>query len=171
VEYFVYGRDGTGGYDIKVGLNEEHWAFMDGYGQSMIARGPTLTEDGEETTGSLHIVELPDLEAARRFAFEEPYYLAGAFESVQIYEFQNLSARTMWDFADAVDGYERFLAITLDEAERPPLTSKHVILYGELLDPETGSRIGRATLLEAPHAPATDDRTEIHPWRFGGRPS
>lgn len=171
----MYGRDAVGGYGIKVGLNEPHWAFMDGYGEVMIARGPTLAEDGEETTGSLHIVDLPDLEAARRFAFEEPYYRAGAFAEVLLTGFRNLSGRTMWEFTEAVDGYERFLAITM--AELPAITSKHVILQGELLDAESRSRIGRAVLLEAPDRAGAaelleaDERTEIHPWRFGGRPS
>lgn len=34
----------------------------------MITRGPTLTEDGETPTGSVHIVDLPDSAAARDFA-------------------------------------------------------------------------------------------------------
>jgi uncharacterized protein YciI len=175
VEYFVYGRDAVGGYDIKVRLNEEHWAFMDRYAAEMIARGPTLADDGEETTGSLHILELPDLEAAKKFAFEEPYYRAGAFESVMLAGFRNLSGRTMWEFTEAVDGYGRFLAITMGEAEAP--SSKHVILYGDLLDADDQTKIGRAVLLEAPDSAAAaslleaDDRTEIHHWRFGGRPS
>lgn len=44
---------------------------MDRYAESMIARGPTLTADLTAATGSVHIVDLPDVEAARTFVFDE----------------------------------------------------------------------------------------------------
>jgi len=180
VEYFVYGRDRAGAFGLKMSLKEEHWAFMDGYGEVMVARGPTLTGDGDdaESTGSMHIVNLPDVEAARAFAFEEPYYRGGAFESVMLCRFRNLSGRTMWDFADAVDGYGRFLVIRTGASEFEPITSKHVILYGELVDLEEDDRLGWAALVEAPDRetaaavlPAAGDHTEVHHWQFGGRPA
>jgi uncharacterized protein YciI len=171
MEYFVFGRDKPDGFEIKVALNEEHWTFMDGYADRLIARGPTLTDDGERTTGSLHIVELPDDDAAREFAYDEPYYRAGAFETVEIQRFHNHNlGRTMWDFAKAVEGYHRYLVLTKDAAR--PLTSDHLIMYGDLLS--SNSHVGRAALLEAPtpEAAATliqADNAEIRPWEFGGR--
>ena len=82
----------------------------------------------------------------------------------------------MWDFADAVDGYGRFLVIRMDTAEIAPVTSKHVILYGELLELEGEGRLGWAALVEAPDLEAAaavlsggDGRTEVHHWCFGGR--
>ena len=172
MEYFVYGRDRAGGDELKGRLTEEHWAYMDGYGEQLIARGPTLTADREESTGSLHIVDLPDLEAAQRFAFEEPYYRAGAFEEVLFYGFRNLSRRTMWEFTEAVDTYSRFLVITMGETE--PVTSKHLIVYGDLLSLDGTGRLGRAATVEAPNQEAaaallSSDLTEVHPWEFGGR--
>jgi hypothetical protein len=152
-------------------LNEEHWAFMDGYADGLIARGPTLTEDGERTTGSLHIVELPDDEAAREFAYDEPYYRAGAFETVEIHRFHNHDPGcTMWDFAEAAEGYNRYLVLTKDAAR--PLKSDHLIMYGDLLTNSTHG--GRAALLEAPDPEAAADliqadNAEVRPWEFGGR--
>ena len=170
MEYFVYGRDRVGGYDLKVQLNEEHQVFMDGYKDQLIARGPTLTPDREATTGSLHIVELPDLEAAQRFAYEEPFYRAGVFDEVLLYGFRNLSGRTMWDFTEAADTYNRYLVITMGETEL--VNSKHVIVYGDLLSLD-GERIGQAATVEAPdqEAAATllPGNPEVHPWEFGGR--
>ncbi|TCC20097.1 YciI family protein [Kribbella speibonae] len=171
MEYFVYGRDKPNGFEVKVALNEEHWAFMDGYGDRLIARGPTLTEDGGRTTGSLHIVELPDDDAANEFAYDEPYFRAGAFETVEIQRFHNhYPGRTMWDFSTAVEGYNRYLVLTKDAPRQ--LTSDHLIMYGDLLD---GDRhLGRAALLEAPNPEAAAhlieaDDAEVHPWEFGGR--
>jgi uncharacterized protein len=181
VEYFVYGRDRPGAFELKVSLNEDHWSFMDGYGELLVARGPTMTGDGDdaESTGSLHIVDLPDAEAARTFAYEEPYYRAGAFESVLLCRFRNVLGRTMWEFTEAVDGYGRFLVITMGESDPAPVTSKHLIVYGELLALDGEARLGRAAMVEAPdrETAATllptggDGRTEVHPWRFGGRPA
>ncbi|MFI6597750.1 YciI family protein [Nonomuraea sp. NPDC050536] len=177
----MYGRDRPGAFGLKVSLKDEHWSFMDGYGELLIARGPTLTGDGDEveSTGSLHIVDLPDVEAARTFAYEEPYYRAGAFESVLLCRFHNVLGRTMWDFTDAVDGYGRFLVITMDDSVAAPVTSKHVIVYGELLALDGEARLGRVALVEAPDQeaaatllpPSGDGHTEVHPWRFGGRPT
>ncbi len=175
----MYGRDRPGAFELKVSLNNDHWSFMDGYGELLVARGPTLTGDGDEaeSTGSLHIVDLPDVEAARAFAYEEPYYRAGVFESVLLCRFRNILGRTMWDFTEAVDGYGRFLVITMGEFDPAPVTSEHMIVYGELLALDREVRLGRAAMVEAPdrEAAATllpaDGDTEVHPWRFGGRPA
>ncbi len=173
MQYFVYGRDKPGGFDIKVRLNEAHWTFMDGYAGELIARGPTLTEDREETTGSLHIVDLPNIEAVQTFAYDEPYYRAGAFESVLICQFSNLRpGSTMWDFSTAVAGYNRYLVLTHDAPR--PITSDHLILYGDLRALEDDRHLGRAALVEAPDPAAAAVLLEavdpeIFPWEFGGR--
>ncbi|TDC15306.1 YciI family protein [Kribbella albertanoniae] len=172
MQYFVYGRDRAGAGELKGSLTPEHWAFMDGYADELIARGPTLTPDGESTTGSLHIVDLPTLEAVKTFAYDEPYYRAGVFESVLITRFRNHTGGTMWDFADAVDGYHRYLVHT-DDTPRP-LTSPHIILHGDLLALDADEHLGRAVLLEALDAEAAAvlaqaDPAQVHPWTFGGR--
>ena len=173
MEFFVWGRDRPGGFDVKVKLNEEHWVFMDAYADQLIARGPTLPshDDDAETTGSLHIVELPDEDAVRAFAFEEPYYRAGAFESVDIYRFHNRSARTMWDFTDAVADYHRYLVLSTDTSAVTP--TQHFIVYGDLLTLDGQTQVGQAALVEAPTPEAAvtllPNATEAHPWEFGGR--
>ncbi|TDW17207.1 YciI family protein [Kribbella kalugense] len=169
-QYFVYGRDRAGIGELKGELTEEHWAFMDRYAEELIARGPTLTEDREESTGSLHIVDLPDSEALNAFVYKEPYYLGGAFETIELYRFDNHTGRTMWEFTTTVEGYGRYLVLTKDASR--PLSSDHLIVYGDLLDGDT--HIGRAALVEAPDAAAAAKLievadAEVHPWEFGGR--
>lgn len=169
-QYFVYGRDRAGAGDVKAQLTEEHWAFMDRYADELIARGPTLTEDREASTGSLHVVDLPSEKALHSFVYDEPYYLGGAFETVEVYRFRNHLGRTMWEFRNSVDTYNRYLVLSKDAAR--PLTSDHLILYGDLL--VDGSHNGRAALLEAPSPEAAvaliqGENAEVHPWEFGGR--
>jgi uncharacterized protein YciI len=186
VQFFVYCRDREGATDLRYELVEQHWSYMDGFADAMIARGPTTTADGETSTGSLHIVDLPSYEAARRFADDEPNWRAGVYESVDLFRFDNLIPRTMWQFTGAIEGYHRFLIIGW--APRPWSQSHehwasagrwhdHLIACGSLWDGDTF--IGTATLAEVPNIdsaealsaddPTIYDRTEIHPWHFGGR--
>jgi uncharacterized protein YciI len=172
VQYFVYGRDRAGVGELKASLTPEHWAFMDGYADSLIARGPTLTPNGESTTGSLHIVDLPSLEAAQSFAYDETYYRAGVFDDVLLCRFTNHTPGTMWDFTSAADGLNRYLVHT-DDAPRL-LSSPHIILYGDLSALDADEHLGRAVLLESPDpGSAADlahaDVSQVHPWTFGGR--
>src|SRR5947207_4170401 len=74
MEFFCYHRDRRGSVALRDELLEEHWSYMDRYAAEMIARGPTLADDGDTPTGSVHIVDLPDPAAARAFAFDEPNY-------------------------------------------------------------------------------------------------
>jgi hypothetical protein len=41
-------------------LLEDHWSYMDRYTAGMIARGPTLADDGDTPAGSVHIIDLSD---------------------------------------------------------------------------------------------------------------
>jgi uncharacterized protein len=59
MEFFCYHRDRPGSMQLRMGLVEKHWSYMDQFGAGMIARGPTFTDDGTPT-GSVHILDLPD---------------------------------------------------------------------------------------------------------------
>jgi uncharacterized protein YciI len=63
-------------------LAEPHWSYMDRFADRLILRGPTLSDDGNEHTGSVHVVDLADRASAERFAAEEPYWLAGLYRDV-----------------------------------------------------------------------------------------
>jgi uncharacterized protein YciI len=190
VEYFVYCRDRPGTDELRMQLVEEHWSFMDGYAEGMIARGPTLAEDGETATGSLHVVDLPDAEAVRVFAFEEPNYRAGVYAEVMIRRFRNLLGRTMWDFGGDPDA-SRSLVIAharpeANEARPDQLDAgvrKQLILCGPLLSEDGSAWVGDAFAVDSPAREEVEalieadpltrahlyERVEIHPWRFGGR--
>jgi uncharacterized protein YciI len=166
---------------------------MDGYSERMVARGPTLAEDGETATGSMHIVDLPDAEAARAFAFEEPNYAAGVYGEVTIRRWHNALGRTMWEFAGGAEGGPRFLVIGHGGTETPTaadgladFADEHrdsLILCGPLLSDDGSECIGAALAVEAPARKAVEAlvaadtlagtglcrRFEVHRWQFGGR--
>jgi uncharacterized protein len=183
MEFFCYHRDRLGSGALRDELVEEHWSYMDRYAAVMIARGPTLTSDGNTVTGSVHIVELPDPTAARAFAFDEPNYQAGVYRDVLLRRWRNTLGRTMWESLDGRAGGNYYLVLGLGSrpAAEPDQLPEHdqLIAYGPLLSDDGTTWLGTAVLLEASApAPARDVLTadsyasvEVHRWQPGGRPT
>jgi uncharacterized protein len=183
VEFFCYHRDRPGSVTLREELLEEHRSYMDRYGAGMIARGPTLANDDDTPTGSVHIVGLPDPAAARAFAFDEPGYQAGVYRDVLLRRWRNLLGRTMWDFPGGADGGNRYLVLGFGSGSAVGLAvppgQDELIAYGPLLSDNGATWLGTAVLIrardpDAARAILTPDRyagTEVHRWQFGGRPS
>ena len=182
MEFFCYHRDRPGSVTLREELLEEHWSYMDRYQAGMIARGPTLADDGDTATGSVHIVGLPDPAAARAFAFDEPNYQAGVYRDVLLRRWRNLLERTMWDFPGGPGG-NKYLVLGLGPGPAadlavPPDQDK-LIAYGPLLSDDGATWLGTAALVRAQdpgtaRAVLTPDgyaAVEAHNWDFGGRPS
>jgi uncharacterized protein len=197
VEFFVYCRARPDAETVLASLVEAHWSYMDGFADAMIARGPTLMADRETATGSMHIVDLPDLDAARAFAFDEPNYRAGVYADVLIRRWRNAMGRTMWDFVGDPAGLPRFLILS---RAVPGMTAQHDALLGEhrqylaehadefivrgpMLSDDGTEWQGSAMLVEMRDRASVDafaaaeplaraglfDSVEIHDWTFGGR--
>ncbi|MET9119153.1 YciI family protein [Streptomyces longwoodensis] len=183
MEFLCYHRDRPGSLPLRDELLEDHWSYMDRYAKEMIARGPTLADDGDTPTGSVHILDLPDPAAARAFAFDEPNYQAGAYRDVLLRRWHNALGRTMWDFPGGRTGGNRYLVLGLGTGQAADLAvppDRHeLIAYGPLLSDDGTAWLGTAVLLRAPDPEAarailTRDRyadIEVHHWQFGGRPS
>lgn len=199
MDFFVYSRDaaGTGALRDDQGLLEEHWSYMDGFAGSMIARGPTLGPDHDTATGSLHVLGLPNIDAAREFVASEPNNRAGAYAEHSIWRFTNLLGRTMWEFPSAAADEPKFLIIVRSDRGHTGQRSgtpvapeslsedlrERLILYGALTTLDNGEPVGIALAVQAPdaeavHALLEDGRRlgldalpeiEIHDWEFGGR--
>ena len=181
MEFFCYHRDRPGSFALREELIEKHWAYMDGFAKEMIARGPTLSSDGETPTGSVHVIELPGPEAARAFAFNEPYYQAGVYRDVLLRRWRNTLGRTMWDFRGGRTGGRRFLVLGLGLNRVTDVSGAtdrdELIASGPLLSDDGGTQLGMAVLVRA-HDPIeagavldTDAYSgiEVHNWEFGGR--
>jgi uncharacterized protein YciI len=184
MEFLCYHRDRVGSAALRDELLDAHWSYMDRYAAEMIARGPTLTDDGETATGSVHILDLPDPAAARAFAFDEPNYQAGVYRDVLLRRWRNLLGRTMWEFPGGRSGGNRYLVLGLGsgspaEADDVPSGREDLIAYGPLLSDSGDAWLGTAALIRAPdpfaaRAILTPERyaeIEVHNWQFGGRDS
>jgi uncharacterized protein YciI len=82
--FYVYGQDRPGALAEMEALAEAHWSYMDRFAGRLILRGPTLSDDGSEHTGSVHVADLDDRADAERFATEEPYWQAGLYGQVTV---------------------------------------------------------------------------------------
>lgn len=184
MEFLCYHRDRPGSLALRLELLEAHWSYMDGYAAQMIARGPTMADDGDTPTGSVHILDLPDPGAARAFAFDEPGYQAGVYRDVLLRRWRNTLGRTMWEFPGGPEEGDRYLVLGLGVGAavdlEPPsarVELDELIAYGPLLSDDGGTWVGTAALLRAPdpetaRAVLTPDGyadIEVHHWQFGGR--
>jgi uncharacterized protein YciI len=195
VDFLVFSRSTpvAAAADDANELNEQHWTYMDGFADGMTARGPTLGTDRQSWTGSLHVVDLPDPEAAREFVAREPYNQAGLFEEHLTWRFINVLGQTMWQFA-GVEDEPRFLVLAHSDTDLPqdlspvpladlrPELRERLILYGELRNLADDRPVGVALAVQAPTREALDallgqaragharfNDVEIHDWEFGGR--
>ncbi len=181
MEFLCFHRDRRDSLALRDELLEAHWSYMDGYADQMIARGPTLADDRDTPTGSVHILDLPDSAAVRAFAFDEPSYQAGAYRDVMIRRWRNTLGRTMWDFPGGREGGYRYFVLGLGAGSAAdlalPADRDELIAYGPLLSDDGAAWLGTAALVRAADATAarsilTPDayaEIEVHDWQFGGR--
>jgi len=181
MEFFCYHRDRRGSAALREELAEAHWAYMDRYAEKLIARGPTFDGNGRTATGSVHIVNLPDLSAARAFIFDEPNYQAGVYRDVLLRRWSNVLGRTMWDFHGGRVGGNRYLVLGLGSGQAADLAAPpnhdEFIAYGPLLSDDGLSWLGTVVLVRAADSETARavltaeryDAIEVHNWEFGGR--
>ena len=90
--YFaVWATDREGTQAARLAVREAHRARLRDPGAhqvSVIAGGPTLRESDAAMNGSLLVIEADDIDAVRRFVSEDPYQVAGVYESVEIRPWQ-----------------------------------------------------------------------------------
>ncbi|KZD06270.1 YciI family protein [Oceanibaculum pacificum] len=79
-------RDKPNSVELRMATRPTHLEYLKARTDNILVGGPVLGggANGEEPTGSHLIVEAPDLAAAKKFADDDPYALAGLFESVDI---------------------------------------------------------------------------------------
>jgi uncharacterized protein YciI len=82
--YIIYQEDRTDGAAVRAANREAHFAYLERHKDIMVLGGALLAEDGTTRTGSVLIINVPDLAAAEAFSREEPFRKAGLFRSVKI---------------------------------------------------------------------------------------
>ena len=69
--------------DLRMATREQHLAFIAANREAIRAAGPFLN-DADEMCGSMLIIEAADQTAAAELVSQDPYAIAGLFESVTL---------------------------------------------------------------------------------------
>ena len=80
--FVVYCKDKPGALETRMATRPTHLDYLNGAGL-VKAAGPLL-DDAGSPVGSMLIIEAEDRAAAQTFVDNDPYTLAGLFESVAI---------------------------------------------------------------------------------------
>ena len=82
--YIIYQEDRPDGAAIRAAQREAHFAYLDAHEDILVLGGALMAEDGKTRTGSVLIINVPDLAAAERFSENEPFRKAGLFSLVKV---------------------------------------------------------------------------------------
>lgn len=85
VQYLIHALDKPDSAALRDDLRAEHEAYQASVSELYITRGPLLGDDDGNQIGSLMIIDVPDLDAARTFWENEPFTKGGLFETVEFY--------------------------------------------------------------------------------------
>lgn len=69
---------------VRLEARSRHLAYIQSRLSEVKIAGPFVSEDGATMLGSMLILDLPNIEAARAFAAADPYAQAGLFSNVDI---------------------------------------------------------------------------------------
>lgn len=74
-------RDKPGALQTRLDNREAHLAYIKETG--VVSQAGPLLDEGEQMIGSLIVLDVPDMDAARNWADNDPYANAGLFRDVE----------------------------------------------------------------------------------------
>ena len=193
MQFFAWGINRPGAGEARSAIINDHWDFIDRYDDTLIARGPVLDDaDPGQVIGSIHVLDLADWDAAREFAYREPFAGAGLFSDIVLKRFRLDMDRTQFQFRGNPDHPRFFIhcpagggnpgALADDHHAYCREFDAHMICRGALLTAE-GDWDGAVFFAEFPDADAVRAFLEGEPlnraglfkapairrWTMGGR--
>lgn len=88
VQMMFHGLYKPGTEALHKELRQAHRDFLDGHAREFMARAPLFDAAGEARVGSLHLIDVPSLEAGRALMAEEPYIKAGIYRDVEFHRWR-----------------------------------------------------------------------------------
>ena len=86
--FLISGRDKPGMAETRKATRSAHLEWAKSVGEKMLMGGPVVAEDGDAMIGSSFVVEFDTLEAAQVWAANDPYAIAGMFQSTEVIEYK-----------------------------------------------------------------------------------
>lgn len=97
IQALFHGIDGPDGPNIRAANKTAHEAYLDDHANSIMCRGPMLADDAAAQIGSVILLDIPNMAAAREFLENEPFVKAGCFRDITFHR---------WRFGRVFDRYK-----------------------------------------------------------------
>lgn len=177
---------------------EAHWEYFDRHRDHFVARGATVSDDGERYLSSVLFVEFDGWDAVRAFVDNEPMNANGVYREVHIRRWHNALGRTQRDFPRRegqlcwyIRGYgkpgsndRRNELVDAHRAYFAPYDAEHFIVRGGVQSDDGTEWQGSANLIALPSRADVDafladepfycdglyERVLVERYKFGGRP-
>jgi len=82
MQFVIHAHDKADGGAQRASLREAHLAYLEQHRTITIARGPLLDDAGQQTIGSLQLLDVANKSEAKAFWAGEPFNRAGVYEKV-----------------------------------------------------------------------------------------
>ena len=94
IQFLIQAMDKLNQEELRKTLQKGQQTYEESHPDLYITRGAVVTDNDDKEIGSLMIIDVPDLKAARTFWDEDPFNLGGLYDSVEFYR---------WRFGRAFD--------------------------------------------------------------------
>jgi len=88
IQVLFHALDAPGGMDIRNTNREAHESYLEEHANSVMCRGPMLSDDGSSAIGSVVLLDVPDMAAARAMMDDEPFYRAGCYQDITLHRWR-----------------------------------------------------------------------------------
>lgn len=97
IQALFYGLDRPDGAAIRQEFHPAHSAYLREHAGNILVRGPLRNDDDTQSLGSVLLLDMPDMDAARDFIANEPFNKAGLYENPML---------TRWRFGRIFDRFK-----------------------------------------------------------------
>lgn len=90
MHFVLYCLDKKMAAQVRLDNRPAHVEFLQQWGEAISLAGPLLADDGESMIGSMIVLEVASRADVDRFIAEDPYGIAGLFESVIVHPYKQV---------------------------------------------------------------------------------
>jgi uncharacterized protein YciI len=97
IQAMFHGLDQPASQTLRREFREAHEAYLAQRANVVMTRGPLVADDGETAIGSVLLLDVPDMGAARAFMEKEPFYSNGVYKETNFHR---------WRFGRVMDRFK-----------------------------------------------------------------
>lgn len=94
MHFVLYCLDKQDAAQIRLNNRPAHVEFLQSWGTAISLAGPLLADDGEGMIGSMIVLEVDGRADVDRFINEDPYGIAGLFDSITVHPYKQVIKST-----------------------------------------------------------------------------